>query len=332
MPFPLIVLIPTVLGGLFGVGKTIEAAVNNSDADEINNNAEELVKNAEEARDSGRNACNYGLKSYGEKKLSIIDKEIRDFISIFSRLKNVSIEHSPELERLNVGDFTEVSLQSLKHSCSFADDFAVSAAAGAGAGAITAFGAYGGTMMLASAGTGTAIGTLSGAAATNATLAWLGGGTLAAGGYGIAGGTLVLGSLVAGPALLVLGSILGAQASKKLDEARANLEKARTFEAEVKVVLEKLKAILEVTDVGWKLLEDLRSRLYDSNVALRELTKIFGVDYSTYPNGAKDSIFMAVKYAQLTKLVIDTPILSEDGSLAEGVLFNFNGVKECLEK
>lgn len=42
------------------------------------------------------------------------------------------------------------------------------------------------------AGTGTAISTLSGAAATKATLAWLGGGTLAAGGFGVAGGAVVL--------------------------------------------------------------------------------------------------------------------------------------------
>ena len=47
------------------------------------------------------------------------------------------------------------------------------------------------------ASTGTAISTLSGAAATNATLAWLGGGALAAGGGGTAAGTALL--AMAGP-------------------------------------------------------------------------------------------------------------------------------------
>ena len=56
----------------------------------------------------------------------------------------------------------------------------------------------------AAASTGTAIATLSGAAATNATLAFFGGGSLAAGGLGMAGGTAVLGGLVAGPALCVI--------------------------------------------------------------------------------------------------------------------------------
>ena len=45
------------------------------------------------------------------------------------------------------------------------------------------------------ASTGTSIASLSGAAATNATLAFFGGGSLAAGGLGMAGGTAVLGGL-----------------------------------------------------------------------------------------------------------------------------------------
>lgn len=52
-------------------------------------------------------------------------------------------------------------------------------------------------------GTGTAISSLSGAAATNATLAWLGGGTVSAGGGGVAAGTVVLGGIVAVAAIAV---------------------------------------------------------------------------------------------------------------------------------
>jgi len=80
-------------------------------------------------------------------------------------------------------------------------------AAAAGAAVLTGLGTsaaiYGAVGSLAAAGTGTAISSLSGVAATNATLAWLGGGTLAAGGGGIAVGTLALGGLLAGPAVLV---------------------------------------------------------------------------------------------------------------------------------
>ena len=53
---------------------------------------------------------------------------------------------------------------------------------------------------LGTASTGTAISTLSGAALTKATLAWLGGGALAAGGLGVAGGVVVLGAIGVGGA------------------------------------------------------------------------------------------------------------------------------------
>ena len=75
--------------------------------------------------------------------------------------------------------------------------------AGVGAGALLGWGTYGGVMALGTASTGTAIGGLSGVAATNATLAWLGGGSLAAGGGGMALGSIVLGGIIAGPALLI---------------------------------------------------------------------------------------------------------------------------------
>ena len=106
-------------------------------------------------------------------------------------------------------------------------------ASGAMAGAITAFGAYGAAGALATASTGTAIASLSGVAATNATLAFFGGGSLAAGGLGMAGGTAVLGGLVAGPALAVLGFVVGAKASKNRDVAYSNYAKAKEFQEEM---------------------------------------------------------------------------------------------------
>jgi len=66
-------------------------------------------------------------------------------------------------------------------------------------GGSMALGAWALVSAIGSASTGTAIGTLSGVAATNATLAWFGGGALAAGGAGMSGGMLVLGGIVAAP-------------------------------------------------------------------------------------------------------------------------------------
>lgn len=86
---------------------------------------------------------------------------------------------------------------------------AVASAVGAG----SAFGAMGVMGAIGTASTGTAISTLSGAAATNATLAAFGGGSLAAGGFGITGGVIVLSS--GGFALAAAGGYLAYKYIKK---------------------------------------------------------------------------------------------------------------------
>ncbi|HNZ27298.1 MAG TPA: hypothetical protein PLG34_05640 [Spirochaetota bacterium] len=96
----------------------------------------------------------------------------------------------------------------------------LSATKGTGAGIATGSAAYFLVGQLAYASTGTAISTLSGAAATNATLAWLGGGSIAAGGGGIAAGATVLGGIVAIPALTVMGIFNHLSANKQIKQIK----------------------------------------------------------------------------------------------------------------
>lgn len=97
----------------------------------------------------------------------------------------------------------------------------------AAASATTAAGTFG------VASTGAAISGLSGAAAESATLAFLGGGSLASGGGGIALGATALNFVTVGPALLVGGLIINGQGQKALTQAKKN-------EAEVAVACAKL--------------------------------------------------------------------------------------------
>ena len=78
------------------------------------------------------------------------------------------------------------SFKELKEMSQFVATVAAGASAGITGGALTAIGAYGAATTFASASTGTAIATLGGAAASNATLAFFGGGSIAAGGLGMA--------------------------------------------------------------------------------------------------------------------------------------------------
>lgn len=99
--------------------------------------------------------------------------------------------------------------------------------AGAGvAGAAAGFAVYGGVMTFAAASTGTLISTLSGVAATNATLAAIGGGALSAGGLGMAGGTAILGAAVAAPVLAIAGWAYASHGEEALRNARKARDEA----------------------------------------------------------------------------------------------------------
>ena len=88
-------------------------------------------------------------------------------------------------------------------------------AGGTAAGATAAVGTASVVAAVGTASTGTAISTLSGAAATKATLAWLGGGALAAGGGGIALGTALLTGAATGVGYVTYKSIKKINKKKK---------------------------------------------------------------------------------------------------------------------
>ena len=92
---------------------------------------------------------------------------------------------------------------------------------------------------IGTASTGTAIGTLSGVAATNATLAWFGGGALASGGAGMLGGLSILGGVVAAP-MIILTSFMTHKRARKYEEDKVNV----TLQTdEIKVKANELKEI-----------------------------------------------------------------------------------------
>ena len=144
-------------------------------------------------------------KAYLEKSEKLIEPSVRD------------------KSGLNV----DVGTQALDKVGRFNSGFnsAINVGAGSIAGGSMAVGSWALVTALGSASTGVAISGLSGVAATNATLAWFGGGALAAGGAGMAGGAAVLGGLFAIP--LVYFAAKGShKKAKELEEEKLELEKA----------------------------------------------------------------------------------------------------------
>lgn len=315
MAIPLLFLVPAAATAVYGLVKGGVAVKDHMNASETNENAQSIVKHARLGVEEHRKATESELENYGSRKLRSFTGVVNDFIETFARLKNVELLQSPELDKLQLGSNSSVVLADLRHDYQALQEAGLGLGAGLGGGAALAFGAYNGTMMLATASTGTAISTLSGAAATNATLAWLGGGSIAAGGGGMAMGTMVLGGIVAGPALAIFGHVLGARAETALAEANSNLERARTHRVEAQKICEQLKIIHSVTRLADKTFSQISLRLRKSVHDLKHEINTHGDNYGNFSTESREVVFRAVKFAQLIKAMIDTPILDESGNL-----------------
>ena len=317
MPLPLIPILIGAGAAALGIGKGAKAIHDNSEAKDINADAQSIINSARINLENARNATKSYLEALGEKKIDICQKSLADFVKKFERIKNVELQGSTGLDELAKFKIDKASFSHLKEITVLAGSMAGGTAAGAVAGGAVAFGAYGAATAFASASTGTAIASLSGAAATNATLAFFGGGSLAAGGLGIAGGTMVLGGLVAGPALAVLGFVMGAKASANLDNAYSNLAKAREAEEQINVMVTVCNGIKERSELFLSLLNELDAFLRPMLIKLQDCIEKEGVDYKSYSLKTKQFIAALVSTVQAMKAMLDTPLLDEKGALME---------------
>lgn len=327
--------VPIIFGGValasgaYGLYKGTKGAIDQKKASNVNEEAKRIVNEANDKVEAQRELTFKTLEDYGQRKLRAFDGVISDFIESFERLKNVDLINSPELDKLKIEDFSNKTLTGLRGDYQAIKDAGLGLGAGVSGGAALAFGAYNGTMLLASASTGTAISSLSGVAATNATLAWLGGGSLAAGGGGMALGTTILGGIVVGPALAIFGHILGNKGEEAINLAYSNIEQAKTIEEEAGLVASKLKTIQEVSSLANSTFSKVSSNLRRQVEKLNDVIDNYGEDFASFNQNSRDVVFKTVKFAQLIKAMIDTPILDLDGKL---VLSTQKRIEEVVEK
>lgn len=317
MPLPLLFIGIAAATGLAGAGKSVKAVVDNTNANKINTAANEGVDNARKRLEQQRGAVAQSLEKLGEEKLQILAGTVTSFVSAFEKIKNIDFTSSVGLEELEKLHIDQKDFEELKELGNFAIQVAGGVTAGAAGGALTAIGAYGAAQTFAAASTGTAIASLSGAAATNATLAFFGGGSLAAGGLGMAGGMMVLGGLVAGPALLVMGLITGAKSQEKLDQALINKAQAEEIMEALHTASNQCSAIRRRAYLFYSLLAHLDTYLLPLVWQMEDIIAKEGTDYRTYSPESKKVIMAAASNAGSVKAVLDVPILTDDGSLTE---------------
>ena len=317
MAVPVLILGAAGIAALTGLGSGASALCKNEKAKDISMVAQATYDHAKGKAERAREKSSKCLEELGQLKLTVLDQSINRFIAAFEKIHNIELSDSTGLNELKKFRLDKQSTLEMRELGTMATSIIGGLVGGVGAGALAAFGAYGATMTFAAASTGTAIATLSGAAATNATLAFLGGGALAAGGGGMALGSAVLGGAVAGPAIAILGIVMNASASKNLDNAYTNKWNAEELAEGLNVVTTLCNGISGRAMMFTSLLGKLDLILANLTVELERINNTTGSDYRNYSGYEQNVVAMALSVAGAIKRVLDTPILNKDGSLSD---------------
>ncbi len=161
------------------------------------------------------------MDELGKKELEILSS-FKRFSTIFERIQNKPEFKSYKKDDVEIPSYDAEELEKAYVGAGVLLGGLGGAALGTAGGFAAAGATTAAVMALGTASTGTAIASLSGVAATNATLAALGGGAIAAGGGGMALGSTILGATTLGVGLLVGGiifNIAGGAISNKADKA-----------------------------------------------------------------------------------------------------------------
>ena len=315
LPFvPLAAALFTATNVVIGAKKGYDTVKYRSEAKKLDARAQDVFDESQKLLNEARQSTNSQIKNFAEYKIEIFNNYLVKYMKIFEKIKNIDFKNdiSKDYElSINMQEFEKLKTDVLNIK-----SFLGGGVASLGAGALAGFGAYGGVGLLATASTGTAISTLSGAAATNATLAWLGGGSLASGGLGMAGETMVLGGLVAGPALAVAGWVMASEAEKAKNYAYTNLNKARAIEESNKTIILQLEKVSKLTD---RLKNTIEKLVFYFNTMVNNLDALVDKNdnYKTYDEKEKTLVHHSLLMAQSIKNLINVPLMDEKGEIEE---------------
>lgn len=314
IPF-LVVALAAAAGG-YGTYKCIDGAVKMSDA-------KDRLKAAE--KQNNKNVSRFKTRNSSTMtQMDIVGKMELEILASFTTFSNYieKIQNRPRFAEIKIGGVTlpKYTGEELK-DVSIGANVLLGASAGAGLGSLGGFAAAGATTAavtaVGTASTGTAIASLSGVAATNAVLATLGGGTLAAGGGGVALGSTILGGATLGIGLLIGGLIFNATANSMLDKADEAWEQMLKNEKEIDKICNYLIELNKYAEIFYNSLSRAKN-VYDSR--LRRMRTIlddhywYNVDWDEYHVDWKD-------------LTNDEQHCVEDTILLVGLLYKMCQVK-----
>ncbi len=275
MPIPFLLGAVAVVAGAAGIGAGAYGAKKMYDANETMNLAKSKYDRAKDRVESENRSTIELMDKVGAYELEIINS-FGEFSSIFEKIHNRPTFAEIEFEGLEVAPFTPDELK----QASVGAATLLGGLGGAGLGAAAGFAASGATtaavMAVGAASTGTAISSLSGVAATNAVLAFLGGGSLAAGGGGMALGSTLLGASTLGVGLLIGGAVFAFSGSKLSDKADEAYSQACRVEDAANEIAGRLGDIRRVAGDFYNAIDGLNNFYKKYLDQLRQIVEING--------------------------------------------------------
>lgn len=343
MPLPLFIAIGAGIAAATGVGAGIHGGVKMKEASDTAKSAQRRnKKNADRLEDSNKKTMEV-MDVLGRHELEIVET-FKRFSAAFEKIKNAPNFNKIVKDDVTLSSFTPQEIKKAAVGASVLLGGLGGAALGTAGGFAAAGGTTAAVMALGTASTGTAISALSGAAATNATLAALGGGSLAAGGGGMALGTAVLGGATLGVGLLIGGIIFSVAGSSVLEKADQAWNQMIENEKKINSICDYLKrleniaksfhsALSKVNDVYMKHLVGLESIIEEQETRKFFLTRLFSkkVNYNKFSTEQKKILENTVLLVSLLYEMCKVKLVEKNEDENELNKINENAVNYQIE-
>lgn len=276
MPIPFILGGAAIVAGAAGIKSGVSGGKKMKNAKKTMDEAKMIQGMAVEELERNNKTTTEIMDQLGRREVEIL-ASFEHFQDVFEKIQNRPEFKEHKIEGVDLPKYVEEELRDIHVGAKGL----LTSIEGAVAGYASAFAAGGAAVYAVStlgvASTGTAISALSGAAATNATLAFLGGGSLAAGGGGMALGATVLSGATLGVGLLAAGFVVGAAGKKLSNDADEAYRQAKKTEEEVEKIVEYLQKLCEIGVKYRHMLENVNDEYEDRLDELEYLVNRRGI-------------------------------------------------------
>lgn len=318
----------------------LEPLTHKQEAQMLIEEAQGIYDRARDEMEDQKAIATKSLERLGKVKIAAWSEQMERFVTCYEVFNHVQIDKdiNTDADYFQNGETPEQMLIEMTNTSANATEIAKAGVASVGTGALVGVAAYGGAMMFGTASTGTAIAALSGAAQTNALLAWFGGGAKVAGGLGMAAGGVVLAGIVVAPIVGVAAIIANAKGKERLAEANKILAQAKDAKEKMRTITAGLRSISWLSNSYADFIRKLGKKF---DPVIDELFKISRnnkpgadgrIEYDSLSDKDKRTLHLAWLMAQIFFGVLNTPILNEDGEVSAKANITLIAAEEDSEK